>query len=148
MEAMYRLCSLRLGPNFGVRSVAGKNLYLRLMVQKMHAFVVYTERYLRPCGYSSTNRMTSVNCRNQKFEILWHTHSMHGHISYILEASFKRPIRKKKKRNRKQSQAMLKKLNALTLFLFQQKYSIIFNCLLCAFKIIIIKGIVYVQCQR
>ena len=33
-------------------------------------------------------------------------------------------------------------------FLFQQKYFIIFNLLLCSFKIIVIKGIVYIQCQR
>ena len=62
---------------------------------------------------------------------------------------------------------MLKKLNALTFFLFWQKYFIIFNFLLCTFKIIIIiiiiiiittliiiiiiiitKNIIHVQCQR
>ena len=43
---------------------------------------------------------------------------------------------------------MLKKLNGVTFFLFCQNYFILFNFLLCAFKIIMIKGIVYVQCQR
>ena len=38
---------------------------------------------------------------------------------------------------------MLKKLNGLTFF-----SSLTFYCLLYAFKIIIIKGIAYVQCQR
>ena len=42
---------------------------------------------------------------------------------------------------------MLKKLNELTFF-FSSKNFTIFNFLLFAFKIIMIKGIVYVQCQR
>ena len=53
--------------------------------------------------------------------------------------------------HRKQSKVMLRNwmgFDGLTFFLFEQKYFIIFNCLLCAFKTIIIKGIAYVQCQR
>ena len=42
---------------------------------------------------------------------------------------------------------MLKKLNELTFF-FSNKNFTIFNFLLFAFKIIMTKGIVYVQCQR
>ena len=37
---MYRVCSVRLGLNFVVRLVAEKNFYLRLMVNKLHAFTV------------------------------------------------------------------------------------------------------------
>ena len=42
---------------------------------------------------------------------------------------------------------MLKKLNRL-IFSFLTKYLIIYNFLLCAFKIIMVKVITYIQCQK
>ena len=62
---MYRFCGLRLGPNLGMRPAADKKFYLRLTVQKMHTFVLFTEKYLRPCGCSDTNVTAAVNCANQ-----------------------------------------------------------------------------------
>ena len=44
---MYRVCGLRLGPNFEVLLTAEKNFYLRLTVEKIHAFAVFNEIYLR-----------------------------------------------------------------------------------------------------
>ena len=35
----------------------------------MHAFVVITEKYVRPYGYSGTNFTAGVNCLNPKTEI-------------------------------------------------------------------------------
>ena len=46
-------------------------------------------------------------------------HSMHGHISYVVEVNFKRPIREK--RIRKRSKVVLKKLNGLTFFFSNKK---------------------------
>ena len=43
--AMYRVCGLRLSSNLGVRPAANKKLYLRLMVEKMQALEVFTEKY-------------------------------------------------------------------------------------------------------
>ena len=37
-EVMHRVCGLRLGPNFGVRLAAEKNLYLLLVAEKIPAF--------------------------------------------------------------------------------------------------------------
>ena len=45
-----RACSLRLSPNFRVRPVAEKNLYLRLAVQKIRAFAVFNKKCLRLHG--------------------------------------------------------------------------------------------------
>ena len=66
---MYRVCSLLLGPNFGVRLTADKNFYLRLSVEKMHAFAVFTGQFLRSYDCSGTNFTTMVNCTNLKTEI-------------------------------------------------------------------------------
>ena len=41
---MYRVCGLRLGPRFGVRSAAKKNLYLWLACEES-AFVVFLKIY-------------------------------------------------------------------------------------------------------
>ena len=65
---IYRVCGLRLGPNFGVRPATGKNFYLRLTVEKMCAFTVFTQKYLRSYGYNDTIFTTEVNCTNQKTE--------------------------------------------------------------------------------
>ena len=66
---MYRIYGLRLGPNFVLQLVAGKNFYLWLMVEKMHAFAVLYDKYLRPYHRSDTNFMTTVKCTNPKTEI-------------------------------------------------------------------------------
>lgn len=63
------VCSLRLGPNFGVWPTAGKNFYLRLKVEKMHAFAVFAKKYLRPHGWCGSSFTTAANYRNPKTEI-------------------------------------------------------------------------------
>ena len=50
LQFISRACRLQVGPNFGVRPAAGRSLYLRLMVEKMRAIVVYTKKYLRLYG--------------------------------------------------------------------------------------------------
>ena len=61
---MYRVC-----PNFEVRLTAEKNFYLRLRVERMHAFSVFTEKYLRSHGCSGINFSEMVVCANPKTEI-------------------------------------------------------------------------------
>ena len=70
MRVMYRVCGLRLGPNFVLWLAADKNFYLWLTVEKMHAFAVFTDKYLRPYGFSDTIFTATVNCTNPKSEIL------------------------------------------------------------------------------
>ena len=62
---MYRVCGLWLGPNFVVRRAANSG-YLRLTVEKMHAFAVFSDKYLRPYSCSDTNFTVTVNCINPK----------------------------------------------------------------------------------
>ena len=64
-----RVCGLRLGPNFVVRLAADKNFYLRLTVEKMLAFAVFNNKYIRPYGCSDTN-FTATNFTNPKSKIL------------------------------------------------------------------------------
>ena len=45
-------------------------------------------------------------------------YSLYGHFYYNLESNSKSPIREKKKRNRKRSKDVLKKLNSVTFFYF------------------------------
>ena len=59
----------RLAPNFGVRPAAVKNFYFRLAIEKMGAFAVFTEKYLRPNGWSGSKFSTAVNCTNSKIEV-------------------------------------------------------------------------------
>ena len=66
---MYRVCGLRLGPNFGMWLTGGRNFYLPLMAEEMHAFVVFTDKCLRSYGCSGTNLMATVNCTSPKTEI-------------------------------------------------------------------------------
>ena len=47
---MYRVCGLPPGPKFEMGPAAEKNLYLRLVVEKIRAFAVFTTKYLRPHG--------------------------------------------------------------------------------------------------
>ena len=70
MRVMYRVCGLRLGPNFVLWLAADKNFYLWLTVEIMHAFAVFSDKYLRPYGCSDTIFAVTVNCTNPKSEIL------------------------------------------------------------------------------
>ena len=67
---MYRVSGLRLGLNFVVRLAADKNFHLWLTVEKMHAFAVFNDKYLRPCDRSDTNLTTTVDYTNPKTEVL------------------------------------------------------------------------------
>ena len=70
MGVMCRVCGLRMSSNFGVWLTANKNFYLQLTVEKMHAFAVFTEKYLGSYGCNGTNFTDMVVCTNQKMEIL------------------------------------------------------------------------------
>ena len=67
---MYRVCGLRLRPNFVVRPAAVKNFHLRLTVEKMLAFAVFSNKYLRPFRCSDTAFTSMVICANPKPQIL------------------------------------------------------------------------------
>ena len=69
IEAMYRVCGLGLVLNFGVRLEADKNFYLRLTVEKMRAFGVFTEKYLQPYRWRDSNVTVVAICTNSKTEI-------------------------------------------------------------------------------
>ena len=60
---MYRVLGLPLGPT------ADKNFYFRLTVQKILAFAVFTNKYLRSYGCVATNFTAAVNYANPKTEI-------------------------------------------------------------------------------
>ena len=47
---IYRVCGLRLSPNFRMRLTAKKNFYLQLTVGKIDPFAVFSEKYLRSYG--------------------------------------------------------------------------------------------------
>ena len=66
---MYRVFGLRLGPNFVMRLVMDKNIYLPLTVEKMHAFADFNDDYLHPHGCGDANSTATVNCINSKIEI-------------------------------------------------------------------------------
>ena len=67
---MYRVYGFRLGPDFVVRLVVEKKIYLQLMVEKMKTSAVFNNKYLRPLGWSDTTFTATVNCTNPKTEIL------------------------------------------------------------------------------
>ena len=66
--SMYRACSL-LGQSFGARPVAYKNFYIQLTFEKMRAFEVFTNKYLRSCGCSVTNSTPMVYYKSPKTEM-------------------------------------------------------------------------------
>ena len=66
---MYKVCGLPLDSIFRMRMTAGKNFYLRLTVEKMPAFAIITEKYLRSYDRSEINFTASVNCKNPRTEI-------------------------------------------------------------------------------
>ena len=66
---MYRVYSLRLGPHFVVGLVAENNFYLGLKVEKMRAFAVFKNNYLRS-HCRNRNFTSTVNLTNPKTEIL------------------------------------------------------------------------------
>ena len=53
-----------------MRPAADKNFYLRLTVEKMHAFAVFSDKYLRSYGCSDTNFTAGIKCTNPKTEIV------------------------------------------------------------------------------
>ena len=53
-----------------MRLAADKDFYLRLTVEKMHAFEVFSDKYLRRYGCNNTNFTATVNCTNTKSLIL------------------------------------------------------------------------------
>ena len=60
--ALYRVFGLRLGPNLGVRPTVKKKFYFGSTIEKMHALVVFTEKYLRPYDCNDTNFTAAVKC--------------------------------------------------------------------------------------
>ena len=68
MRAMNRVCSLRLGSNFGMWPATDKNFYLQLTVEKKCASAFFTKKHLRPYHYSGANFTAVVNCTNLKIE--------------------------------------------------------------------------------
>ena len=66
---MYRVFGLQLGSDFGVRLAADNIFYLQLTVEKMHAFAVFSKKYLWSYGCSGTNFTAAVNCTNPKTEM-------------------------------------------------------------------------------
>ena len=52
-----------------MRPATGKRFYLRLTVEKMHAFTVFTEKYLWPYRCSSTCFMGVVNCKSPETDV-------------------------------------------------------------------------------
>ena len=65
---MNRVCSLQ-GTNIGVQPTADRKFHLRLTVDKMHAFAIFTKKYLRSYGSNGTNFTTAVNCSNRNTEV-------------------------------------------------------------------------------
>ena len=55
--------------NFIIIFAADKNFYLRLTVEKVHAFLILNDKYLRLHGCSDTNFRATVKCTNPETEI-------------------------------------------------------------------------------
>ena len=69
MGAMYKVCSLRLCLKLRVWPTTENKFYLCLTVGKMHAFAVFTGKYLRPYDCSETNFTLRLKCTNLKTKI-------------------------------------------------------------------------------
>ena len=54
-RAIYKIFSLQLCSNIIVQPAAGKKIYWRLTVEKIHMFAVFTDKLLQPYGCSGTN---------------------------------------------------------------------------------------------
>ena len=67
---MKSVCGLRLDANIVVRLVAENNFYLRLTNEKIHTFAVFNNKYSQPQDFSDTSLTATVNCTNEKFEIV------------------------------------------------------------------------------
>ena len=65
---MYKVCGLPLGPYFVVQLTAEKNFYLRLTIEKMRPFAVFTEKYLGSYGCKGTIFTATLNYRNLKLK--------------------------------------------------------------------------------
>ena len=64
-----RVCGLWLCPNLEVRLRGDENVSLPLKAEKMHAFDIFTEKYLQWYGCSGTNFTVTVNGINSKTRI-------------------------------------------------------------------------------
>ena len=62
VRVMYKVCGLRLGQFFGAAD-DWEEFFLMLMIEKKHAFGVFTEIYLGSYGCSGTNFTVTVTCR-------------------------------------------------------------------------------------
>ena len=75
-----------------MRVAAGKNFYLRLTVEKMHAFAVFNDKYLRSNGCSDTNFTATIKCTNLKTEIqseMNKTQIIGINISFVIKLELK-----------------------------------------------------------
>ena len=68
MGVMYSVYGLRLSPNSVVRLTADKNFYLQLTVEKMHAFIVFNDKYLRSDDCKDTSFTLQLNVQIQKLK--------------------------------------------------------------------------------
>ena len=69
-EIIYWICGVWLGPNFVVQLTADKDFYCWLTVEKMHAFAVFNNKYLRSYDCNDTNFRAAVNYTNPKTQIV------------------------------------------------------------------------------
>ena len=69
MGAMFAVYGLRLVANLAMGPVADKKLYFWLTVAKMHAFVVFTKKYVRSYGCNGTNFTATINFTSPKSEL-------------------------------------------------------------------------------
>ena len=68
MVVMHRVYGLRISPNFEVQLATDKNFYLRLTVEKMHAYAVLNDKCLQSYGCSDNNSTATIKCTNPKIE--------------------------------------------------------------------------------
>lgn len=57
------------GSKFGLWPVTDNNYYLRLTVEKVRVFLVFTNKHLLPDNYRRTNFAAAVNCTNPKNKV-------------------------------------------------------------------------------
>ena len=66
---MYKVFGLRLGPSFEVRPAADKNVYWRLVVEKIYVFAVFSKKHLQSYGCVATKFTAAVNHAYPKTKI-------------------------------------------------------------------------------
>ena len=77
---MYKVCGLRLGPNFVVRLAADKNFLFAVCGREKSLFAVFSDKYLRSYGCSDTNFTAMVNWNHEWVKSLkknqWNTNQL------------------------------------------------------------------------